>query len=177
MKLAMPRKVLVEGRFARLVAQDGWEWVERIRAFGAVVLVAITEDRRLVLVEQYRVPLGCRVVELPAGLVGDTAGNEHEDLAEAAQRELLEETGYAAGELKLLVQGPSSAGLSSEQYALLLARNVRRVASGGGDDSEDIQVHDVPLDKVEAWLDAKRCQDVMVDPKIFAGLYFAEHLS
>ena len=176
MKSAVPRKVLAEGQFARLVAQDGWEWVERVKASGAVVIVAVTEDRQLVVVEQYRVPLGRRVVELPAGLVGDIAGSEHEDLVEAARRELLEETGCVTEDLEELVEGPSSAGLSSERYTLLLARNVRRVASGGGDDSEDIQVHLVPLREVETWLDAKRRQGIMVDPKIFAGLYFAERV-
>ncbi len=170
----LPRKVLAEGQFARLVARRGWEWVERVNSSGAVVIIPVTGDGQLVMVEQYRVPLDCRVIELPAGLVGDVVGSEHEALAEAARRELLEETGCVADSMEELVEGPSSAGLSSERYALLLARNVRRVGTGGGDDSEDIQTHIVPLSEVETWLDAKRRQGIMVDPKIFAGLYFAQ---
>ena len=87
--------------------------------------------------------------------------------------ELLEETGYEAGRLEQLVEGPSSAGLSTEVYALFLARDVCRVGPGGGDHSEDIEVHLVALDRAERWLDAKRRQGVMVDPKVYAGLYFA----
>lgn len=168
-----PRRVLAEGRFARLVAQDGWEWVERVNTSGAVVIVPSTTDRELVLVEQYRIPLGRSVIELPAGLVGDSAGIEHEAAAEAARRELLEETGYEAAELEYLAEGPSSAGLATEVYALYLARNARRVGPGGGDHSESILVHVVPIDQADAWLEEKRQAGVMVDPKVYAGLYFA----
>ena len=51
------RRILAEGKFLRLVAGNGWEWVERVNTSGAVVIVAVTEDRQLVLVEQFRVPL------------------------------------------------------------------------------------------------------------------------
>lgn len=165
--------VLAEGRFARLVAKDGWEWVERVNASGAVVIVATTHDNQLVLVEQYRIPLARRVIELPAGLVGDRANDPLEALAGAARRELLEETGYQANQLEYLAEGPSSAGLASEVYALFLARQARRVGPGGGDCSEDIRVHVIPLAEADAWLEAKRRAGVMVDPKVYAGLYFA----
>jgi ADP-ribose pyrophosphatase len=168
------RRVLAEGRFARLVAQTGWEWVERTNTSGAVVIVAVTEGHEMILTEQYRIPLGTRVIELPAGLAGDTPGSRHEALAEAARRELLEETGYEAPALEYLTEGPSSAGLTTEVYALFLARNVRRVGPGGGEEGEDIQVHVVPLNQVEAWLDERRKQGIMVDPKVYAGLYFAK---
>lgn len=168
-----PRRVLAEGRFARLVAQTGWEWVERVNTSGAVVIVPITREGELVLVEQHRIPLGRRVIELPAGLVGDSIGIEDEAFVEAAQRELLEETGYEAASLEHLTEGPSSAGLAAEVYALFLARDACRVGPGGGDHSEDIQVHVVPLKQADAWLEAKRQAGIMVDPKVYAGLYFA----
>ena len=173
MKNNEPRRVLCEGRFARLVAQNGWEWVERTNTSGAVVIVAVTPDRQLVLVEQYRIPLARRVVELPAGLAGDAADSRHEELAEAAHRELLEETGFEAADLHFLAEGPSSAGLTDEVYAMFLARDVRRVGPGGGDAAEEIQVHLVPLDQADAWLGQRRTSGVMVDPKVYAGLYFA----
>ncbi len=169
------RRVLAEGHFARLVAQHGWEWVERVNSTGAVVIVALTAQRELVLVEQYRIPLQRRVLDLPAGLAGDEPGTHGEDLAAAARRELLEETGFVAPRLEFLNEGPSSAGLASETYALFLARDAQRVAAGGGDDKEDIQVHVVPLAEITTWLDARRQSGVMIDPKIFAALYFAQN--
>ena len=76
-------RILAEGRFVRLLARRGWEWAERTNTSAAVVVVAVTESRQLVLVEQYRIPLSCRVIELPAGLVGDLAANKEEGLVEA----------------------------------------------------------------------------------------------
>jgi len=166
-------RILAERRFARLLSYRGWEWVERTNTSAAAVIVAITDKRQLVLVEQYRIPLGHRVIELPAGLVGDLAENKQEDLIDAARRELLEETGYEAGSFDYLLEGPSSAGLTNEVYTLLLARDARQVGPGGGDSSEDIQVHGVPLDEVEAWLESKRREGTMISPKIYSALYFA----
>ena len=168
------RRVLAEGRFARLVAQDGWEWIERINTSGAVVIAATTEDGQLLLVEQYRIPLGRRVIELPAGLVGDALGAEGEALTEAARRELIEETGFEAPRLEYVVEGPSSPGLAAETYTVFLARNCRRVGPGGGDASEDIHVHAVAFDEAPAWLDRKRREGLLIDPKVYFGLYFLE---
>jgi ADP-ribose pyrophosphatase len=166
-------QVLATGRFARLLSHRGWEWVERTNTSAAVVIVAITEAQELLLVEQYRIPLGRRVIELPAGLVGDLAENKQEDLLEAARRELLEETGYEAGAIDFLLEGPTTPGLANEVYTQLLARNVRKVGPGGGDDSEDIQVHIVPLAEVDRWLESKRTEGTMICPKIYSALYFA----
>jgi ADP-ribose pyrophosphatase len=177
--MAQPRdvnvkpQILAEGRFLRLLSHRGWEWAERTNTAAAVVVVAVTPERQLVLVEQYRIPLGRRVIELPAGLVGDQADTQGEDLIEAARRELLEETGFQAERIERLVDGPSSSGMTNETYALLLARNARPVGPGGGDSTEDIQVHIVPLDQVDAWLESKRQQGVMVDPRVYAGIHFA----
>jgi ADP-ribose pyrophosphatase len=166
-------QVLGEGRFTRLLSYRGWEWVERTNVKAAAVIVAITEQRQLLLVEQYRIPLARRVIELPAGLVGDLAENKQEGLEEAARRELLEETGYEAGGIEVLLEGPTTPGLANEVYTLLLARNVRKVAPGGGDSTEDIQVHVVPLDQVEGWLESKRREGLVVSPKIYSALHFA----
>ena len=99
--------------------------------------------------------------------------SRHETLEEAAHRELIEETGYAADRFEHLFEGPSSSGLTNEMYTMLLARDVRRVGSGGGDGSEDIRVHPVPLDEVDAWLKTKSREGVMVSPKVYSALYFA----
>ena len=170
-KKSTPR-VLHEGRFLRFLDRGGWEYIERTGISGIVVVVAVTENREMVLVEQYRPALDARVLDMPAGLAGDRPGEEHEDLAEAARRELLEEAGYEAGSLDLLTEGPASSGSSAEVLTLLLARNWRRVGPGGGDASEDIEVHVVPLAGIETWLENRRRTGVLLDPKVYAGLYF-----
>ena len=143
---------MAEGKFARLVAQDGWEWVERTNSLAAAVIVAVTTDRELLFVEQYRIPLAGRVIELPAGLAGDVAGSEDEPIAAAARRELLEETGYQANRIEYLTEGPSTAGLANETYTLFLASGATKVAPGGGEEGEDILVHVIPLAEVPQWL-------------------------
>lgn len=173
-----PRQVLGEGRFVRLVRRNGWEWAERTNNSGVVAIVAITTEAQIVLAEQYRPPVGARVLDLPMGLSGDLDGAAGEGLHEAARRELLEETGYEAARLELLGQGPTSAGLTNEVLTFFLARGCRRVAHGGGDETEDIEVHLVPLDQADAWLERKRAGDVLLDPKIYAALHFAgRHVS
>lgn len=169
----MAREILFEGRFVRLVRQDHWEWAERTNTACAVVVVAVTPERQIVLTEQYRIPLGARVLELPAGLVGDTPHQAAEDRLAAARRELLEETGFVSDDWQALVEGPVSAGMSNERAALYLACDAWAAGQGGGDPSENIQVHVVPLAQAEAFLADRRRQGVLVDPKVYAGLYFA----
>jgi ADP-ribose pyrophosphatase len=167
------RRVLAEGKYVRLVARGRWEWAERTNTSGAVVIVAITSDRQMVLIEEYRRPLGARVVELPAGLVGDEPGAGDEDLIEAAKRELLEEAGCVSDHWHYLIEGPSSPGLTNERYTMYLALDAKKVSDGGGDESEDIHVCLVPLNQVETWLQEQRRGGLLVDPKVYTGLYFA----
>lgn len=167
------RRILAEGKYVRLVARGRWEWAERTNTSGAVVILALTSDRRMVMIEEYRRPLDARVVELPAGLVGDKPGTGEEDLIEAAKRELLEEAGCVSEHWQHLIEGPSSPGLTNERYTMYLALGARKVSDGGGDESEDIHVRLVPLDQVEQWLDEQRRGGLLVDPKVYAALYFA----
>ncbi len=167
------RRVLAEGKYVRLVARGRWEWAERTNTSGAVVIVAVTSDRQLVLIEEYRRPLDACVVELPAGLVGDEPGTGKENLIEAAKRELLEETGCVSERWQYLIEGPSSPGLTNERYTMYLAPEAKKVSAGGGDESEDIHVRLIPLDQVETWLEERRKQGLLVDPKVYTALYFA----
>ena len=87
-----------QGRFLSLVSQNGWEFATRVGSTGVVAIIACTDDDEVLLVEQFRPPVGRNVVEIPAGLAGDITGSESEAFEEAARRELLEETGYGGGE-------------------------------------------------------------------------------
>jgi ADP-ribose pyrophosphatase len=164
--------VLFEGRFIRVKKQGRWEYVERCKTSGIVAILPVTDNQELILVEQFRVPVNKRVIEIPAGLAGDIEGEEDEALAEAAKRELLEETGYEAQEMEYLTDGPPSAGLSTEVVTFFRARGLKKVTDGGGDGSENIQVHTVPLSELEAWIEVKRKEGCLVDYKVYAALYF-----
>ena len=167
------KQILFNGRYIRLISDDGWEYAERHGATGVVAIVPLVEDR-LVLTEQYRKPVNARVIDLPAGLAGDLPGDPTEAFSTAAQRELIEETGFQAEELTHLTAGPSSAGLSTEIVTMFLATGLSRVGPGGGDDSEDIVVHEVPLATIDDWLTEKSQSGFLIDPKIYAGLYFVQ---
>jgi ADP-ribose pyrophosphatase len=163
--------VLAAGRHLRFVVQDGWEYVERAGVSGIAVIVGVTREDRLLLVEQYRRPVGGRVLELPAGLAGDVAGQEFEDLADAARRELLEETGYEAETMTRLAEGPPSVGVTSEVVTFFRAEGLRKTGLGGGDVTESIVVHEVPSSEVDAFLRRQAAAGLQVDPKVYAGLY------
>jgi ADP-ribose pyrophosphatase len=165
-------KVEFEGRFLRVMKRGHWEYVERFKITGIVAILPITDMQEIILVEQFRLPVNGRVIEIPAGLAGDIEGEENEALAEAAKRELLEETGYEAQEMEYLTDGPPSAGLSTEMVTFFRARGLKKTAAGGGDRSEDIQVHVVPLSDLASWIDGKRKEGCLVDYKVYAGLYF-----
>ena len=169
--MSTPDRTLHEGRYLTLLERDGWEFIER--RHGVAALIAWTPDRELLLVEQYRIPLRCRTIELPAGLVGDQPELGPEALLDAAARELIEETGWAAGRLIELITCPSSAGLTSEQVSFVLAEDLQWVAPGGGDDSEDIIVHRVPAAALPQWLNDRYQAGMAIDPKIYAALYWS----
>lgn len=160
------------GRFLGLKERDRWEYAFRTNASGVVVLVPVTDAGELVLVEQYRIPVKSRVMELPAGLVGDN-GNFEEDFKTAAHRELIEETGYRAGSLEELLTSPSTPGMADEMITIYYASGLERVGPGGGDGNEDIVVHHVPLKSATQWLATRMREGIMLDPKIYAGLFWA----
>lgn len=163
--------ILGGGRFLELRKRNGWEYVARKGVDEVVVVVAVTADDKAVLIEQYREPVRARVIEWAAGIVGDEPEFEEEHLLEAANRELEEETGCRAGRLRMIGHGPSSGGMSSEIITFLQAEDLVRVGEGGGVGNEDIKVHLVPLDEVDAWLAARTGEGFLVDPKVYTGLY------
>ncbi|HUE36683.1 MAG TPA: NUDIX hydrolase [Candidatus Acidoferrum sp.] len=166
------KTALYTGKYLSLIKEGHWEYAERVNATGAAIIVAVTDDQKLLLVEQYRIPVHTRTIELPAGIIGDEAGCSNESHAEAARRELREETGYDAGHIEFLTTGPASGGLTSEVVTLFRASQLRRVGAGGGIAHEKITVHEVPLSEVAAWLGAKAQTGILIEPKVYAGLYF-----
>ena len=168
-------ELLFNGRWLRLARRGRWEFAERTNPGGGVIILAVTPEGRLLLVEQWREALRSKTIELPAGLVGDEAGGTGETAVAAAARELTEETGYAAARVDFIMAGPSSSGMSNEIISVVRAIGLTRVHAGGGDESENILVHEVPLAEVPQWLGARMREGYAVDPKLFAGLYFLEH--
>ncbi|MFO1512383.1 MAG: NUDIX hydrolase [Verrucomicrobiota bacterium] len=167
-----PKAILYTGKFLALIKERHWEYAHRTNATGAAIIAAVTDEKRILLVEQYRIPVHARTIELPAGIIGDEPGSSDESHTEAARRELIEETGYEAGHIEALTHGPASAGLGSEVVTLFLATKLRRVGVGGGVAHEDITVHEVSLSDIDSWLAAKAKAGVLIDPKVYAGLYF-----
>jgi ADP-ribose pyrophosphatase len=165
-------RTLFNGRYLRLQQRGTWEFAERTNAGSAVIVVAVTPQDKVLFVEQFRVPIGARSIEMPAGLVGDLGAEE--PVEEAARRELIEETGWQAEQIEFLMSGPSSSGMSNEMIAFVRARGLHKVHDGGGDDSEDILVHEIERDAVASWLDSRRRAGYSIDPKLYAGLYFLE---
>lgn len=168
-------ETLHAGKWLTLKKRGRWEFVERNNPQGAVIIVAVTPDDRVLFVEQYRVPILAFTIEMPAGLIGDAGHADGDSVAGAARRELEEETGWTCGRVIPLHSGPSSAGMSTEMMHFVRALDLRKVGDGGGDDTEDIIVHEVPRRDAGHWLHAMSAAGYSIDPKLFAGLWFLDN--
>ena len=158
-----PEETVWEGRYIAAKRRGPWEYVSRTRNISAAVIVAV-DDGHVILVEQYRVPLGRPCLELPAGLIGDD--QEGEDIESAAARELEEETGYRPSAMTELGHFYSSPGMVSEGFTLLRADGLTRVGEGGGVEGEEILVHRVKLADVPAFVAQKRAEGYAIDVKM-----------
>lgn len=159
-----PVETMWAGRFITALRRGRWEYVSRSRSIRAVVILA-EYDGAFVLVEQFRVPLGRRCLELPAGLIGDDGGDD--SVEAAAHRELIEETGFAAARIESLGDYYSSPGMVSESFTLVAAHDLTRVGPGGGiPGEEEIVVHLVPKPEIAAFAAAARARDLAIDVKL-----------
>lgn len=165
------RMVLKEGKFMRLVRYGKWEYAERTNCRGIVIILGLTDDDKVILVDQYRAPVDKRVIEFPAGLISDEPRYKKETLAAAARRELFEETGYKAGRIVKLMEGPVSSGFSSDMVTIVRAYGLRKVGKGGGDHTEAITVHAVALNEAEGWLTRMSRKGHLIEPKVYMGLF------
>ena len=163
-----PVDVMCEGKFVRLLRRGKWEYASRTNEISAVVILA-EYDGKVILVDQPRVPLGERCLELPAGLVGDT--DPDATVEGTAIKELEEETGYTAERVERLGEFYASPGMLSEGFTLVRAHGVSKVGDGGGDENEDINVHLVARSDIANFIEQKRAEGFGIDVKllIFSG--------
>jgi ADP-ribose pyrophosphatase len=156
-------EIVWQGRFITAKTKGKWEYVSRARGIKAAVILAI-DDGHVLLVEQFRVPLGANCLELPAGLIGDEEEGEAIELA--AGRELEEECGYSAGRIEIVGEFFSSPGMVSESFFFVRAYDLTKVSDGGGVEGENIIVHRVPLDQVADFIEARRSDGCVIDAKL-----------
>ncbi len=161
--MAMPEEVMWEGRFLTAKRRGKWEYVARSRGIKAAVILAI-DDGHVLLVEQFRTPLGALCIELPAGLIGDHDAGE--DTLLAASRELEEETGYRAGHIEMVGEFHSSPGMVSESFFLVRATDLQKVSKGGGVDGENITPHRIALVDLAKFVAEKRSGGCAIDSKL-----------
>jgi ADP-ribose pyrophosphatase len=153
-----------KGKFLEFVEQDGYEFVRRNRGSGVVTILAETPDREILLIEQTRIPMGRRVLEFPAGLVGD---DQPESEIEAVKRELLEETGYEAIDIHKLFNVASSSGLTNEIISMYAVHTGEQVTNNLGVGHEDIILHKIREEIFSEWVLEKTLSgELLVDGKV-----------
>jgi ADP-ribose pyrophosphatase len=161
-----PEEIVWQGKYIVTKKRGRWEYVGRARGIHAAVILAVDTEDHVILVEQFRVPLGRSCIELPAGLVGDLDDAAGEDAAVAGARELEEETGYKAARMEVIGEFHSSPGMVSESFTLLRACEIEKIGEGGGVDNENIAVHRVPLAGIEQAIAGWRAQGHAIDVKL-----------
>ena len=157
-------KTIFEGKKVLVRERDGWEFVERKRGKSAAAVIAVTDGGKIVLVGQYRRPVDAQVIDFAAGLIGDEGD---EDAEATARKELEEETGYRCATLRQLATTPTSPGITSETVTFFLASGLERA----GDAEAEITVYEIAQEKIVEWLRARESEGVLIDVKVWAGLY------
>ena len=161
----LPEEIEWSGKFVQARRRGRWEYAGRANGIKAAAILAI-DAGEVILIEQYRVPMGRFCLELPAGLIGDEESFRGENWLASAERELEEETGYRAAHFENLGEFYSSPGMLSESFTLVKATGLTRVSDGGGTASEDIVVHRVPVEQVAQFVAQKRQEGIAAEVKL-----------
>lgn len=164
-----PAEVMWQGKYLRASKRGRWEYVSRVGDVRAVVIFAEFEGK-VILIDQTRIAVGSRCLELPAGLVGDEDPNE--TVEETAVKELEEETGFTASSVERLGDFHASPGMLSESFTLVRAHGVTRCGEGGGTEHEDIRVHLVPRGEIPAFIEQMRGEGFAIDVKLLLFLNY-----
>jgi ADP-ribose pyrophosphatase len=164
-----PPEVMWAGKYVRALKRANWEYASRANDINAVVILAEYEGK-VILIDQPRVAPDCRCVELPAGLVGDHDPDATPE--STAIHELEEETGFTADYVERLGDFYASPGMLSESFTLVRAHGVRKIGEGGGDESEDINVHLVAREDIPDFVVQKRAEGFGVDVKLLIFMNF-----
>ena len=174
------RQVVHQGNymtFARdtvIDSDEGTHFRDVVLHPGAVTIVAITDDRQVLLVRQYRHAAGEALLELPAGTLDRQPDGSLEDRLAAAKRELTEETGYRAATWRELATFFTAPGFASELMTMFLATGLSAdPAYKGADPDERLKLE--TLSFAEALALAK--SDQMRDAKTIIGLFEVDALA
>jgi ADP-ribose diphosphatase len=164
-----PVELMWQGKYIRALKRGRWEYVSRVGDVRAVVIFAEYEGK-VILIDQPRIAVGGRCLELPAGLVGDEdPGATVED---TAIKELEEETGFTAERVERLGDFHASPGMVSESFTLVRAHEVSRSGEGGGTEHEDIKVHLVARADIPNFVEQKRAEGYVIDVKLLLFLNY-----
>lgn len=165
-------KVIAFTEWVNLVERRGRTFAQRRPHPDCVMVVAVTDQNRLLFVEEYRPAVDSKVIELPVGMVGNI---DVEPAFRAAYRELKEETGYQAGEMEVVGTLAVAPGITDEILHVCVARNLVRMSDGGGlrEEGEEIRVHEIPLPQIHVWLEEQQKKGFVVASYVYAGLFLA----
>lgn len=133
---------IINLRRDKVTVQGGISYREIVEHNGGAVMAALTEDKKLIMVRQYRKPAGKVILEVPAGKI-----DPGEKPLDAAIRELKEETGYTASKMELLTEFYPSVGYSEEKLYLYLCTGLTP-GETCFDENEAIDIEEIQLDKL-----------------------------
>lgn len=181
----LSKKTMWQGKFLRSVLieytvrcnssscreQRTWEAFERVNCDGVIGIVPFTDNNEIILIRQFRPPVNGFVIELPAGLV-----DSGEPFEKAVRRELVEETGYEAGSVQFLTEGPMSSGASGEILSVYVATELKHVGIGQRDETEDIEVILVPVAEIAEKLEELKKKGDHIDLKVYGMIEMAKNL-